>query len=185
MVKHLLTALVCAQNITQSTTTSTVTKTVFHTVTTSVNLATLPGSASSCAAASDVASADELKSVYVQTIELTSTIFSTEVDGIVVTSLSTVIAPVASTAVATATATTVLTDFEEVTSTNTKQISTTITTTSVVVSVTTSAAATSTSIEQQIAQMWGMSGSERLVIGNWLVFNLVVLSFVHYLFFAH
>jgi len=154
-------------------------------VTTSVNLAALSGSASSCAAASDVASCDELKTVYVQTIELTSTIFSTEVDGVVVTSLSTVIAAATSTATATATATTVLTDFEEVTSTNTKQISTTITTTSVVVSVTTSAAATSTSIEQQIAQMWGMSGSERLVVGNWLFFNLVVSSFVHYLFFAH
>lgn len=152
-------------------------------MTTSVSLATLSGSASSCAVASDVASSDELKTVYVQTVELTSTIFSTEVDGVVITSLSTVIAPITSTA--TAIATTVLTDFEEVTSTNTKQISTTITTTSVVVSVTTSAAATSTSIEQQIAQMWGMSGSGRLVVGNWLIFNLVALSFVHYRFFAH
>lgn len=154
-------------------------------MTTSVNLATLPGSAScdpasSSAAQSDGAPSDELKSVYAETVELTSTIFSTEVDGVVVTSLSTVIAPVTSTATA------VMTDFEQVTSTSTKQMPTTITTTSVVVSVTTPpAAATSTSIEQQIAQMWGMNGSERLVIGNWLAFNLVVLSFAHYLFFAY
>lgn len=185
MVGRQLTTLVCAHNITQSTTNATVTKTVFHTVTTSINLATLPGSASygpasSSATTSDAVPSFELKSVYVQTIELTSTIFSTEVNGVVITSLSTVVMPV------TSTATTVLTDFEEVTSTSTKQISTTITTTSMVVSVTTpSAAAPSTSIEQQIAGMWGMSGGERLGIGKWLASTLVVLSFVHYLFFAH
>lgn len=184
MIRHALTAPVCAKNITHFTTTATVTKTVFHTVTTSVNLATLPCSASydpaSCsAAAPEYAPSVELKSVYLQTIELTSTIFSTEVDGVVITSLSTVVAP------ATSTATAVVTDVEEVTSTSTKQMSTTITTTSVLVSVTTPPAATSTSIDQQIADMWGMNGSERLGIGKCLASTLIVLSFAHYLFFAH
>ncbi|KAI4741047.1 hypothetical protein E4T50_08523 [Aureobasidium sp. EXF-12298] len=179
------TALVCANNATLSTTTATVTKTVFHTVTTSVNIATLPAFDSS-AAASDSAPSVELKSVYVQTIELTSTIFSTEVDGVVVTSLSTVVAPVTSTATAVLTA--VSTDFEEVTSTSTKHIGTTITTTSVVVSATTPLVTTTSSqisTEQQIAQMWGLNGGERLVTGNWLTFSLVLLSFTHYLLFAH
>jgi hypothetical protein len=185
---HLLTALVCAaHNATHSTTTATVTKTVFHTVTTSVNLATLPGIAPqgpalSSAAASNYAPSIELKSIFVQTIELTSTVFSTEVDGVVVTSLSTVVAPVTSTATATSTA------FQEVTSISTKQIGTTITTTSVIVSATTPRVTTSTShipIEQDIAQMWGLNGSAHLVAGNWLVFSVVLLSVAHYLLFAH
>jgi hypothetical protein len=156
-------------------------------VTTSVNIATLPGFAPhgpafGSSAASDYAPSVELKSVYVQTIELTSTIFSTEVDGVIVTSLSTVVAPVTSTATA------VSTDFEEVTSTSTKHIGTTITTTSVVVSATTPLVTTTSSqisTEQQIAQMWGLNGGERLVTGNWLAFSLVLLSFTHYLLFAH
>ncbi|KAI4758681.1 hypothetical protein E4T52_09151 [Aureobasidium sp. EXF-3400] len=169
------TALVCANNATLSTTTATVTKTVFHTVTTSVNIATLPAFDSS-AAVSDSAPSVELKSVYVQTIELTSTILTTEVDGVVVTST------------ATAVLTAVSTDFEEVTSTSTKHIGTTITTTSVVVSATTPLVTTTSSqisTEQQIAQMWGLNGGERLVTGNWLTFSLVLLSFTHYLLFAH
>jgi hypothetical protein len=189
---HLLTALVCAaHNATHSTTTATVTKTVFHTVTTSVNLATLPGIAPQApafgsAAASSYTPSVELKSVFVQTIELTSTIFSTEVDGVVVTSLSTVVAPVTSTATAISTATS--TAFQEVTSISTKQIGTTITTTSVIVSATTPRVTTSTShipIEQDIAQMWGLNGSAHLVVGNWLVYSVVLLSVAHYLFFAH
>ena len=160
-------------------------------MTTSVDLATLPGFAPhgpafGSPAASDYAPSIELKSVFVQTIEVTSTIFSTEVDGVVVTSLSTMVVPVTSTATATATA--VLTDFQEVTSTITKHIGTTITTTSVVVSATTPLVTTTSSeisTEQQIAQMWGLSGGERLVAGNWLAFTLVFLGVIHYLFFAH
>jgi hypothetical protein len=161
-------------------------------VTTLVNLATLPGFApqspalGSAAATSSYTPSVELKSVFVQTIELTSTIFSTEVDGVVVTSLSTVVAPVTSTA--TAISTVISTAFQEVTSISTKQIGTTITTTSVIVSATTPRVTTSTShipIEQDIAQMWGLNGSAHLVAGNWLVFSVVLLSVAHYLFFAH
>lgn len=179
----MLTALVCAKNITHSTTTATVTKTVFHTVITSINVATLPGFAPHGPAFTSSASTDydpsfELKSMAVQTIEFTSTIFSTEVDGVVVTSLSTIVAPVISTS----------TKFQEVTSTATKHIGTTITTTSMVVSASTSSAAASSSsisIEQNIAQMWGLNGSEHVQVSRWLVFSVVVLGVAHYLFFAH
>lgn len=183
VIVRMLTALVCAKNITHSTTTATVTKTVFHIVTTSINVATLPGFAPHGPAFGSSASAEydpsfELKSMAVQTIEFTSTIFSTEVDGMVVTSLSTVVAPVTSTS----------TKFQEVTSTATKHIGTTITTTSMVVSASTPSAAASSSsisIEQNIAQMWGLNGSERVQASRWLVFSVVVLGVAHYLFFAH
>jgi hypothetical protein len=179
--------LVCGQNVALSTTTATVTKTIFHTVTSSVNLATLSGfaphgPASGSGAVSDDTPSVELKSVFVQTIELTSTVYSTEIDGVVITSPSTVVAPVTSTSIATA----ILTDFLEITST--KHIGTTVTTTSVVVSATTPRVTTSTShipIEQEIAQMWGLNGSEHLVAGKWLAFSVVLLSVAHYLFFAH
>ncbi|KAI4850235.1 hypothetical protein E4T44_02867 [Aureobasidium sp. EXF-8845] len=184
-------SIVCGQNVTRSTTTATVTKTIFHTVTSSVNVATLSGFAPDgpafgSGAVSDYAPSVQLKSVFVQTIELTSTIYSTEIDGVVVTSLSTVVAPITSTSIATAISTAISTDFLEVTST--KHIGTTITTTSVVVSATTPRVTTSTShipIEQDIAQMWGLNGSEHLVAGKWLAFSVVLLSVAHYLFFAH
>ncbi|CAD0101387.1 unnamed protein product [Aureobasidium mustum] len=167
-----------AQNFTHSTTTATVTKTVFQTVTTSVNLATLPGFAphgpafgSSASAAYDASF--ELKSMAVQTVEYTSTIFSTEVDGVVVTSLSTIVAPVTSTS----------TDFSEVTSITTKHMGTTITTTSVVVTASTpSAAASSISVEQNIAQMFGLNGSEHVQASPWLAYGVVLLGVGHYLF---
>ncbi|KAI4718313.1 hypothetical protein E4T48_05476 [Aureobasidium sp. EXF-10727] len=175
------TALVCAQNITYSTATSTVTKTVFHTVTTSVNIATLPGFAphgpafGSSTPVEDDPSV-ELKSMFAKTILLTSTMYSTEVDGVVVTSLSTVVAPVTST------------DFQEVTSTATKHagITVTSTTTSLIVSASTpSAAATSLTMPQEIAQMWGLNGSEHVEARSWLVYSVVLLGVAHYLFFAH
>jgi hypothetical protein len=183
--------LAYGQNVTLSTTTATITKTIFHTVTSSVNLATLCGLAPDgptfgSGAVSDYAPSVELKSVFVQTIELTSTIYSTEIDGVVVASLSTVVAPVTSTSVATAISIAISTGFLEVTST--KHINTTITTTSVVVSATTPRVTTSTSyipIEQDIAQMWGLNGSEHLVAGKWLAFSVVLLSVAHYFFFAH
>jgi hypothetical protein len=152
-------------------------------VTSSANLATLPSFAPYGPASDDTPSV-ELKSIFVQTIELTSTIYSTETDGVIVTSLSTVVAPITSTSTSIATAISI--DFLEVTST--KHIGTTITTTSVVVSATTPRVTTSTShisIEQDIAQMWGLNGSEHLVAGKWLAFSVVLLSVVHYLFFAH
>jgi hypothetical protein len=150
-------------------------------VTSSVKLATLSGFAPDgpsfgSSAVSDYTPSIELKSVFVQTIELTSTIHSTEIDGVVVTSLSTVVAPITSTSIATAI------------STETKHIGTTITTTSVIVTATTPRVTTSTSqisIEQDIAQMWGLNGSEHLVAGKWLAFSVVLLSVAHYLFFAH
>ncbi|KAK6001945.1 hypothetical protein QM012_002435 [Aureobasidium pullulans] len=180
-----------AHNITHSTTTATVTKTVFQTVTASVNVATLPGFAPHGPAFGSSASAEydpsfELKSMAVQTIEFTSTIFSTEVDGVVITSLSTIVAPVTSTTTELQGITSTSTDFQEVTSTTTKHAGTTITTTSVVVSAsTTSAAASSISIEQNIAQMWGLNGSEHVQVSRWLVFSVVILGVAHYLFFAH
>ncbi|KAG9659975.1 hypothetical protein KCU95_g7510, partial [Aureobasidium melanogenum] len=183
----------CAHNITHSTITATVTKTVFHTVTTSINVATLPGFAPHGPAFSSSASADydpsfELKSMAVQTIEFTSTIFSTEVDGVVVTSLSTVVAPVTSTSTELQGVTSTSTEFQEVTSTTTKHAGTTITTTSVVISASTpsaTASSSSISIEQNIAQMFGLNGSEHVQANRWLVFSVVVLGVAHYLFFAH
>ncbi|CAD0108114.1 unnamed protein product [Aureobasidium uvarum] len=176
-----LLSTVCAQNVTYSTATSTFTKTVYHTVTISVNIATLPGFAphgpafgSSASAAYDPSV--ELKSMVVQTIQLTSTIYSTEVDGVIVTSLSTVVAPVTST------------DLQEVTSTTTKHAGTTVTTTttSLVVSASTpSVAATSLTIPQEVAQMWGLNGIEQVEARSWLVFSVVLLGVAHYLFFAH
>ncbi|KAG9952502.1 hypothetical protein KCU85_g1800, partial [Aureobasidium melanogenum] len=182
---------VCAHNITHSTTTATVTKTVFHTVTTSINVATLPGLAPHGPAFGSSASADydpsfEMKSMAVQTIEFTSTIFSTEVDGVVVTSLSTIVAPVTSTSTALEGVTSTSTEFQEVTSTTTKHAGTTITTTSVVVSALTRAASSSSiSIEQNISQMFGLNGSEHVQASRWLVFSVVALGVAHYLFFAH
>ncbi|KAG9849689.1 hypothetical protein KCU98_g4775, partial [Aureobasidium melanogenum] len=186
-------SIACAHNITHSTITATVTKTVFHTVTTSINVATLPGFASHGPAFSSSASADydpsfELKSMAVQTIEFTSTIFSTEVDGVVVTSLSTVVAPVTSTSTELQGVTSTSTEFQEVTSTTTKHAGTTITTTSVVVSASTpsaTASSSSISVEQNIAQMFGLNGSEHVQANRWLVFSVVVLGVAHYLFFAH
>ncbi|KAG9962995.1 hypothetical protein KCU61_g4201, partial [Aureobasidium melanogenum] len=186
VLAFVLTALfstVCAHNITHSTITATVTKTVFHTVTTSINVATLPGFAPHGPAFGSSASADydpsfELKSMAVQTTEFTSTIYSTEVDGVVVTSFSTVVAPVTS----------ISTEFQEVTSTTTKHAGTTITTTSVVVSASTpgtTASSSSISIEQNIAQMFGLNGSKHVQANRWLVFSVVVLGVAHYLFFAH
>lgn len=179
IIVRMLTALVCAKNVTLPTITATFTKTVFHTLTTSINVATLPGFAPHGPASGSSASAGydlslQLKSMAVQTIELTSTIFSTEVDGVVVTSLSTIVAPVTSTSL------------QEVTSTTTKHAGTTITTTSVIVSASTpSATASSISIEQNIAQMWGLNGSDHVQVSRWLAFSVVVLGVAHYLFFAH
>ncbi|CAD0095778.1 unnamed protein product [Aureobasidium vineae] len=184
-----LLSTVHAQNGTYSTTTSTVTKTVYHTVTTSVNIATQPGFAPHGPAFGSSAYAEydpsvELKSMVVQTIQLTSTIYSTEVDGVVVTSLSTVVAPVTSTSLQEV----ISTDFQEVTSTTTKHAGTTVTatTTSLVVSASTpSVAATSLTIPQEVAQMWGLNGSEQVEVKSWLVFSVGLLGVAHYLFFAH
>lgn len=193
IIVRMLTALVCAHNTTHSTITATVTKTVYHTVTTSINVATLPSSAPNGTALGSSASADydpsfEMKSMAVETIEFTSTIFSTEVDGVVVTSLSTIVAPVTSTSTELHGVTSTSTEFQEVTSTTTKHARTTITTTSVVVSASTpsiAASSSSISVEQNIAQMFGLNGSEHVQANRWLVFSVVVLGVAHYLFFAH
>ncbi|CAD0013274.1 unnamed protein product [Aureobasidium pullulans] len=165
-ILRMLTVIACAQNgTTHSTTTATITKTVLHTETVVVDLMTalpgelltaLPGIAS--ASAGDISI--ELKSVYVQTVELTATatatstatIISTEIDGVVITSMSTF------TAIATSTSTDI--NIEEVTSFSTKQIGTTITTT-----------------------LGG--GGDNVTADPWLVFSVVSLCFAHYFFFAH
>ncbi|THY91891.1 hypothetical protein D6C93_06115 [Aureobasidium pullulans] len=175
----------CAQNdTTHSTTTATITKTVLHTETVVVDLMTampgelltaLPGIAS--ASAGDISI--ELKSVYVQTVELTATatstatIVSTEIDGVVITSMSTF------TAIATSTSTDI--NIEEVTSFSTKQIGTTITTTSVV-----PASTSPLSVLDALAHQYSLGGGgDNVTADPWLVFSVVSLCFAHYFFFAH
>ncbi|KEQ88542.1 hypothetical protein D6C78_07115 [Aureobasidium pullulans] len=175
----------CAQNdTTHSTTTATITKTVLHTETVVVDLMTalpgelltaLPGIAS--ASAGDISI--ELKSVYVQTVELTATatstatIVSTEIDGVVITSMSTF------TAIATSTSTDI--NIEEVTSFSTKQVGTTITTTSVV-----PASTSPLSVLDALAHQYSLGGGgDNVTADPWLVFSVVSLCFAHYFFFAH
>ncbi|THX41171.1 hypothetical protein D6D10_02944 [Aureobasidium pullulans] len=175
----------CAQNdTTHSTTTATITKTVLHTETVVVDLMTalpgelltaLPGIAS--ASAGDISI--ELKSVYVQTVELTATatstatIVSTEIDGVVITSMSTF------TAIATSTNTDI--NIEEVTSFSTKQVGTTITTTSVV-----PASTSPLSVLDALAHQYSLGGGgDNVTADPWLVFSVVSLCFAHYFFFAH
>ncbi|THY35387.1 hypothetical protein D6D01_01338 [Aureobasidium pullulans] len=188
-ILRVLTVIACAQNgTTHSTTTATITKTVLQTETVMVDLMTalpgelltaLPGIAS--ASAGDVSI--ELKSVYVQTVELTATatatatstttIISTEIYGVVVTSMSTF------TAIANSTSTDI--NIEEVTSFSTKQIGTTITTTSVV-----PASTSPLSIVDALAHQYSLGGGgDNVTADPWLVFSVVSLCFAHYFFFAH
>ena len=186
-ILRMLTVIACAQNsTTHSTTTATITKTVLHTETVVVDLMTalpgelltaLPGIAS--ASAGDISI--ELKSVYVQTVELTATatatstatIISTEIDGVVITSMSTF------TAIATSTSTDI--NIEEVTSFSTKQIGTTITTTSVV-----PASTSPLSVLDALAHQYSLGGGgDNVTADPWLVFSVVSLCFAHYFFFAH
>lgn len=186
-ILRVLTVIACAQNdTTHSTTTATITKTVLHTETVVVDLMTalpgelltaLPGIAS--ASAGDISI--ELKSVYVQTVELTATatatstatIISTEIDGVVITSMSTF------TAIATSTSTDI--NIEEVTSFSTKQIGTTITTTSVV-----PASTSPLSVLDALAHQYSLGGGgDNVTADPWLVFSVVSLCFAHYFFFAH
>ncbi|KAI5236259.1 hypothetical protein E4T43_08733 [Aureobasidium subglaciale] len=184
-IETVLTKAVCADMVTTSSTTSTLTVTVFHTDTVSVNPATIStGTASPTPAFSydpgpsfglgSNLTSNELKSVYVKTVELTSTVFSTQTDGVVVTLLSTV------THVSDVTLTS--TDVLEVTSTSTKHVGTSITTTSTI----TVPAASSIFVEQSIAQMWGLSNSGGHVhAGSWLAISVVLLGAAHYIFFAY
>ena len=186
-ILRMLTVIACAQNdTTHSTTTATITKTVLHTETVVVDLMTalpgelltaLPGIAS--ASAGDISI--ELKSVYVQTVELTATatatstatIISTEIDGVVITSMSTF------TAIATSTSTDI--NIEEVTSFSTKQIGTTITTTSVV-----PASTSPLSVLDALAHQYSLGGGgDNVTADPWLVFSVVSLCFAHYFVFAH
>ena len=186
-ILRMLTVIACAQNgTTHSTTTATITKTVIHTETVVVDLMTalpgelltaLPGIAS--ASAGDISI--ELKSVYVQTVELTATatatstatITSTEIDGVVITSMSTF------TAIAISTSTDI--NIEEVTSFSTKQIGTTITTTSVV-----PASTSPLSVLDALAHQYSLGGGgDNVTADPWLVFSVVSLCFAHYFFFAH
>ncbi|THX87300.1 hypothetical protein D6D05_02165 [Aureobasidium pullulans] len=184
-ILRVLTVIACAQNgTTHSTTTATITKTVLHTETVVVDLMTalpgelltaLPGIAS--ASAGDISI--ELKSVYVQTVELTATatstatIVSTEIDGVVITSMSTF------TAIATSTSTDI--NIEGVTSFSTKQIGTTITTTSVV-----PASTSPLSVLDALAHQCSLGGGgDNVTADPWLVFSVVSLCFAHYFFFAH
>ncbi|THV90187.1 hypothetical protein D6D27_06003 [Aureobasidium pullulans] len=186
-ILRMLTVIACAQNsTTHSTTTATITKTVLHTETVVVDLMTaLPGEL--LTALSGIASASagdisiELKSVYVQTVELTATatatstatIISTEIDGVVITSMSTF------TAIATSTSTDI--NIEEVTSFSTKQIGTTITTTSVV-----PASTSPLSVLDALAHQYSLGGGgDNVTADPWLVFSVVSLCFAHYFFFAH
>ncbi|CAC9887424.1 hypothetical protein D6D17_00557 [Aureobasidium pullulans] len=186
-ILRVLTVTACAQNdTTHSTTTATITKTVLHTETVVVDLMTalpselltaLPGIGS--ASAGDISI--ELKSVYVQTVELTATatatstatIISTEIDGVVITSMSTF------TAIATSTSTDI--NIEEVTSFSTKQIGTTITATSVV-----PASTSPPSVLDALAHQYSLGGGgDNVTADPWLVFSVVSLCFAHYFFFAH
>lgn len=186
-ILRVLTVIACAQNdTTRSTTTATITKTVLHTETVVVDLMTalpgelltaLPGIGS--ASAGDISI--ELKSVYVQTVELTAiatatstaTIISTEIDGVVITSMSTF------TAIATSTSTDI--NIEEVTSFSTKQIGTTITATSVV-----PASTSPLSVLDALAHQYSLGGGgDNVTADPWLVFSVVSLCFAHYFFFAH
>ncbi|THZ07354.1 hypothetical protein D6C95_02029 [Aureobasidium pullulans] len=186
-ILRVLTVIACAQNdTTRSTTTATITKTVLHTETVVVDLMTalpgelltaLPGIGS--ASAGDISI--ELKSVYVQTVELTAiatatstaTIISTEIDGVVITSMSTF------TAIATSTSTDI--NIEEVTSFSTKQIGTTITATSVI-----PASTSPLSVLDALAHQYSLGGGgDNVTADPWLVFSVVSLCFAHYFFFAH
>ncbi|THY63028.1 hypothetical protein D6C97_03049 [Aureobasidium pullulans] len=186
-ILRVLTVIACAQNdTTHSTTTATITKTVLHTETVVIDLMTalpgelltaLPGIGS--ASAGDISI--ELKSVYVQTVELTATatatstatIISTEIDGVVITSMSTF------TAIATSTSTDI--NIEEVTSFSTKQIGTTITATSVV-----PASTSPLSVLDALAHQYSLGGGgDNVTADPWLVFSVVSLCFAHYFFFAH
>ncbi|THX85735.1 hypothetical protein D6D04_01765 [Aureobasidium pullulans] len=186
-ILRMLTVIACAQNrTTHSTTTATITKTVLHTETVMVDLMTalpgelltaLPGIGS--ASAGDISI--ELKSVYVQTVELTATatatstatIISAEIDGVVITSMSTF------TAIATSTSTDI--NIEEVTSFSTKQIGTTITTTSVV-----PASTSPLSVLDALAHQYSLGGGgDNVTADPWLVFSVVSLCLAHYFFFAH
>jgi len=184
-ILRVLTVIACAQNdTTHSTTTATITKTVLHTETVVVDLMTaLPGEL--LTALSGIASASagdisiELKSVYTQTVELTATatstatIVSTEIDGVVITSMSTF------TAIATSTSTDI--NIEEVTSFSTKQVGTTITTTSVV-----PASTSPLSVLDALAHQYSLGGGgDNVTADPWLVFSVVSLCFAHYFFFAH
>lgn len=184
-ILRVLTVIACAQNdTTHSTTTATITKTVLHTETVVVDLMTalpgelltaLPGIAS--ASAGDISI--ELKSVYIQTVELTATatstatIVSTEIDGVVITSMSTF------TAIANSTSTDI--NIEEVTSFSTKQVGTTITTTSVV-----PASTSPLSVLDALAHQYSLGGGgDNVTADPWLVFSVVSLCFAHYFFFVH
>lgn len=184
-ILRVLTVIACAQNdTTHSTTTATITKTVLHTETVVVDLMTaLPGEL--LTALSGIASASagdisiELKSVYIQTVELTATatstatIVSTEIDGVVITSMSTF------TAIATSTSTDI--NIEEVTSFSTKQVGTTITTTSVV-----PASTSPLSVLDALAHQYSLGGGgDNVTADPWLVFSVVSLCFAHYFFFVH
>ncbi|THX18181.1 hypothetical protein D6D13_00257 [Aureobasidium pullulans] len=186
-ILRVLTVIACAQNdTTHSTTTATITKTVLHTETVVVDLMTaLPGELLTALPGIGSASAGdmsiELKSVYVQTVELTAiatatstaTIISTEIDGVVITSMSTF------TAIATSTSTDI--NIEEVTSFSTKQIGTTITATSVV-----PASTSPLSVLNALAHQYSLGGGgDNVTADPWLVFSVVSLCFAHYFFFAH
>ncbi|KAI5194976.1 hypothetical protein E4T38_09310 [Aureobasidium subglaciale] len=188
-IETVLTKAVCADMVTTSTTTSTLTVTVFYTDTVSIDPATISsGTASPTPAFSydpDPSSglgsnltSNELKSIHVKTVELISTVFSTQTDGVIATSLSTVTRLLN----VTLTSTEVL----EVTSTSTKNVGTTTGTTMITTSTITIPAASSISVEQSIAQMWGLSNGGDLVHpGPWLAISVVLLGAAHYIFFAH
>ncbi|KAI5201858.1 hypothetical protein E4T39_04954 [Aureobasidium subglaciale] len=185
----LCSAVVCADMVTTSTTTTTLTLTVFHTEIVSVDLATISSGIASpeptfsynpdpgSGFGSNLTS-NEPKSVHVKTVELTSTVFFIQTNGVVVTSLSTV------TRVLDVTSTS--TDVLEVTSTSTKNVGTTIGTSITTTSTITIPAASSISVEQSIAQMWGLSNSgDHVQAGRWLAIGVILLGAAHYIFFGH